>query len=88
MFFSVSLLIYFRILIKHLVSNYFFPFNMIIPSLKESRTRSKFDFLDPRPKEGCIKSLFSACRLSVNQQFSIFIRNEMLVFSDSLRHDR
>ena len=40
---------------------------------------SKFDFLDPCPMEGPIKSLFSIC-LSVHQQFSIKLRNWLLFF--------
>ena len=61
---------------------------MIIFSLsKRAILCSTFDFLDPCPREGPIKSLFSVC-LSVHQQFGIFIRNELLVFSEFLHHGR
>ena len=43
---------------------------------------SKFDFLEPCPTEGPVKSLLSAC-LPV-RQFSIFLRNVFIFFSDFL----
>ena len=89
MLFSVFFLIYFRIvyiwpstivLMKKLVYYYF-------PHSKRVALCSKFDILDSCPTEAPIKLLLSVC-LPVHEQFGIFIRNGLLVFSEFLHHVR
>ena len=95
--FSVSFLTYFRIVYiwpMYHSSDERIQFAVIFSSMRVTFC-SKFDFLDPCPMGGLIKSLFSVCLsiclsvcmsvcllsvcLSVHQQFSTKLRNGLLI---------